>query len=207
MSEKYTEIFLVRHGETYAKTNENELGLPYVCGSGSRISRNTHLTENGKQQMFGVGEKYKYVTFDVVVISDLVRSRESALAFLDGAGQNVLQAQIIENPNITEIDYGQDDGVSEEKIKEKKKNFFSDPNKTAVEYDTLRGGETFEQAGKRMKNALTEIAQTYPNKKVLIISHSGAMRAFAGNIVVSQDLKFGEVMRIKANGENLEIIS
>jgi broad specificity phosphatase PhoE len=206
-TKKETEIYLVRHGETFAKTNENQLGMPFVCGSGSEICRITHLTDNGKKQMYEVGEKYKNTKFDLVVVSDLPRSIQSAEEFLKGSGQEKLIKEIVSDARLTEIDYGEDDGVAEEEIKEKKRNFFADKTKTAEEYDKLRGGETFAEAGKRMREAILDISRKCPNKKVLIISHSGSMRALAGNIVPGQDLKFGEVLKIVCDGQDFILSS
>lgn len=201
-----TEIYLVRHGETFAKTKENPLGVPFVCGSGSEISRSTTLTEEGKEGMRKVGEQYKDTKFDAVcVISDLIRSEQSAVEFLKGAGQT--DFELVIDPRVSEIHYGDDDGMPEDKIKAKKDEFFKDREKTGrtgEDYDKARGGETFAQAGVRMREALIDIASKYPGKKVLIVSHSGSIRALMGNVVPGQDLKFGEVVKFKVEGENIQ---
>lgn len=199
MEKKETKIFIVRHGETFAKTSQNELGMPFVCGSGSEISRNIHLTPNGKMQMEKNGGNYRDVKFDICIISDLIRSRETAEAFLKGAVQE--GAETLVDPRVTEINYGEDDGISEDIVKQKKKTFFADETKTAEEYDLSRGGETFFQAGIRMRDAIKDISEKYPEKKILIISHSGSMRAFTGNIIPGQDLKFGEVLKVGVHGD------
>lgn len=201
-----SEIFLVRHGETFAKTSENELGVPFVCGSGAEISRNTHLTPNGKEQMFKVGQDYVGQNFDVVIISDLVRSRESAEEFLKGAGQEQLIDSLIINENISEINYGEDDGVAEEKVKEKKKKFFAEnPQYNGDLTFAFPGAESFARAGERMRKQIKKIAKEYPGKKVLVISHSGSMRAFMGNVISGQDLKFGEVIKLKSDGAKVSL--
>lgn len=206
-TKKETEIFLVRHGETFAKTTNNPVGAPFVCGSGSEVSRNTHLTDAGKEGMFKVGQNYEGVQFDAVIVSDLIRSRESAEAFLEGAGLPSMENEIIVDPRITEINYGEDDGVAEEIVKEKKKKFFAEnPQYNGDLSFAFPGAESFKSAGERMRNAISDISKQYAGKKVLIISHSGAMRAFTGNVVPGKDLKFGEVIKIKGNGENLELI-
>jgi broad specificity phosphatase PhoE len=201
-----TYIYLVRHGETFAKTVENELGAPFVCGSGSEISRSTHLTENGKQQMFQVGQNYKDVSFDIAIVSDLVRSRESAEEFLKGAGQLSLVDKIIVYEGVTEIDYGTDDGMLEATVKEKKKLFFSDSTKTAEDYDNFRGGETYSAASARMKQTLFNLAKNNLDKNILVLSHSGSMRAFLGNVVPGQDLDFGQVVKLAFDGEVLHLV-
>jgi uncharacterized phosphatase len=211
-----TEIFLVRHGETYAKTIENELGEPFVCGSGSELSRDTHLTDNGKKQMYEVGKNFQSTIFDIVIISDLIRSKESAEEFLKGAGQENLINEMMVDPDISEINYGEDDGVSELKVKEKKQKYFADYPEHNNNFEfAFPGAESFAKAGKRMRDALVNITNKYPNKKVLILSHSGSMRALHltgqisepdTGIAIGQDLKFGEVMRLKFIDEKLEII-
>lgn len=191
------EIFLVRHGETYAKTNENDLGEPFVCGSGSEISRNTHLTENGKKQMFEVGEQYKEVDFDMVIVSGLVRSYESALAFLKGAEKENLIDEIIVNPGVTEINYGEDDGVAEKIVIEKKKKFFKEfPDKNGDLSFAFPGAESFQEAGSRMREEIKKIYKKHAGSKILVVSHSGSMRALVGNVVPGKDLNFGEVVKI-----------
>lgn len=216
--DKNTEIYLVRHGETYAKTIENSLGIPYVCGSGSEISRKTHLTGKGKQQMFEIGkENFLNTKFDMVIISDLIRSRESAEALLAGSGEQNNGVKIIVNSRVTEINYGEDDGISEEVVKEKKKKFFElHPEKNGDFNFAFPGAESFTQAGERMKKALLEIAKTNPGKIILVVSHSGSIRALFltgqvidshSKIVIGQDLKFGEIMKLTSDGEKLQVLN
>jgi broad specificity phosphatase PhoE len=153
--------------------------------------------------MFEVGQNYKEVDFDVVIVSDLVRSRESAEAFLKGAGKENLIDKIIVNQGVTEINYEEDDGVAEAKVKEKKKKFFTEnPDKNGDLSFAFPGAESFADAGERMKKTLKKIDEEYPGKKVLIISHSGSMRALVGNVVPGKDLNFGKVVKIKIDNED-----
>ncbi|NIR34944.1 MAG: histidine phosphatase family protein, partial [Actinobacteria bacterium] len=55
----------------------------------------------------------------------------------------------------------------------------------AFEHDLPRGGtgETFASVGRRMAGALDAIAGAHPDEKVGVVTHGGAIRAFAASLV------------------------
>jgi broad specificity phosphatase PhoE len=135
---------------------------------------------------------------------------------LAGSGDQNKSVEIIVDPQVTEINYGEDDGVGEELVKEKKKKFFAEYPEKNGDFDfAFPGAESFAAAGKRMKNALLEIAKKYPGKKILVVCHSGSMRALHltghisdpnSKVAIGQDLKFGQIMLLVSDGEGLEVI-
>lgn len=208
-------FYVVRHGETEAKTNPEEKGGPLVSG---RL--NTPLTAKGINEMFGVGEKYKNTKFDIVYISPLTRSEQSALAFLKGAEQ--MHIELIEDGAIIEINYGPHEGKPASQVDLEKKAFFGSDEGKKVDglgykfpglHPEFGEQESFREGAERFSNALKRLAKENLGKNVLVISHSGIMRALqlTGKITsagaeIGKDLKFGEVIKIKSDGESLELI-
>lgn len=213
---KFAELYVVRHGETEAKANSQENGGPLVSG---RL--NTPLTENGKKGMFEVGENNKAVAFDVAYVSPLLRSHQSAEEFLKGAGQEGLINTIIEDADLLEINYGPHEGMPASEVDKQKKAFFGTDEGKAVDglgykfpgsHPEFGEQESFREGAERYSKALEKIAKENPGKNVLVISHSGVMRALqlcgkieSAGAAIGKDLKFGEVIKIKSDGQSLEL--
>jgi broad specificity phosphatase PhoE len=211
---KETTFYIVRHGETEAKANPTENGGPLVSG---RL--NTPLTEKGISEMKKVGEGYKNIKFDKVFISPLTRSEQSALAFLEGAEQ--MHIELVEDGAIIEINYGPHEGMPASEVDKIKKAFFGSEEGKQVdglgysfpgEHPEYGKQESFREGAERFSSALKRLAKENPGQNVLVISHSGIMRALqlTGKITnngaeIGKDLKFGEVIKVTSNGENLEL--
>lgn len=136
--------------ESHATTTDNEEGK----ASGWN---DVELSKAGMQQAKELGKRRKLKDFDVVFVSDLKRSFDTAiLAF----GKNT--RKIHQDWRLRECDYGDMMGGS----------------KAAMDKDRLKritepypNGESFEVANRRMVNFLKELAQNKDYKNVMIIGH------------------------------------
>jgi broad specificity phosphatase PhoE len=211
---KVKKNYIVRHGETEAKIGN------LVSGH-----METHLTENGKREMFEVGEKYKNVKFDVAYISPLMRSRESAEAFLKGAEQEHLIDKLIVEGDLIEINYGPHEGMDAEQVRALKNKFFDSEEGKKVDglgyafpgtHPKYGEQESFRQGADRYEKVLKKIGREIGldenSKNVLIISHSGVMRAMqlceklkSAGAEIGKDLQFGEVLVVESDGENIKL--
>ncbi|MDB5187739.1 MAG: phosphoglycerate mutase [Candidatus Kaiserbacteria bacterium] len=210
---EFAKLFLVRHGETAAKTNDLANGGPLVSG---RLD--TPLTENGKKSMIETGKNYKNIAFDAVFVSPLARSHDSAQAFLEGAEQSHLIP--IVDPDLIEINYGIHEGMPVTEVAQQKKEYFAAHPQDNNNFDFAFPGqhpifgsaESFKKGALRFKAALTRIAGEYQGKNILIVSHSGIMRALQltgevenRGVTVGGDVPFGDMLILKSDGHMLEL--
>lgn len=101
-SEKYPEIYVFRHGETFDNRNK------VFCGR-----RDSKITEVGKKQARLLGEKLKSKQIDVCVTSSLSRSKDTAKIALKGK-----KVRFEVDDRVIERDYGKLSGTSKMKILE-----------------------------------------------------------------------------------------
>lgn len=209
-------FFIVRHGETEAKNNPLERGGSLVSGH-----LETPITKKGKEDMEKVGAQYKDIKFDVCYISPLARSRESAAAFLKGAEQEWLLEDLKVREDLIEINYGPHEGMPVSVVSKIKKDFFESPEGKKVDglgyifpgmHPIYGEQESFRAGASRYSLALKKIAQENPGKNILVISHSGVMRALqlcgeisSRGVAIRQDLKFGEVIELVSDGFTLDL--
>lgn len=150
-----TLICLVRHGQT----DWNKAHL--IQGR-----FDNPLNDTGKEQLYQTGLKIKSlnITWDVYLSSPLSRAIESQQIIknvLTGSKDN-----IIIRPNLIEREFGDADGKPiEEKI-------YQD-----IMNDNIYGMETSKDIQTRALKEINELAKIYPNKNLLIVTHSHFIKA------------------------------
>lgn len=147
-------IFTVRHGET----NYN---LQHLCNDDPKID--VHLTENGKRQTQVVAEKLKQIKFDIIYISESLRTRETA--------------EIINKHHNVELRVNS-------KINDRKTGFegkstyeFNEFMKDDLFNKKLKGGESFQEEKSRVFSFLDELSD---HKNILIVSHHETIKIITG---------------------------
>lgn len=159
-------LYLVRHGET----EWNKIGI--VMGQSD-----SPLTKNGLEQAKTTARELKDVSFDAVFSSDLHRARRTAEII-----KLERQLAIQTSKALRERDFGHWEGKRKE---EYQKNFqhvldkiktLSEKEQKELKFD--HDIESDEQVISRFIVQLSEIAVAYPNKTVLVVSHSGCIRTF-----------------------------
>jgi probable phosphoglycerate mutase len=128
------------------------------------------LTELGREQARKLGERLAAVPFAAVVRSPLGRTRETAELVVRGLRHVVLR-------ELTEIDYGEWEGLSPAQARERDPELYDawveDPSRIAPP-----GGETAAQVADRALAALRQIEEDFAdaNRPVLAISHKATLR-------------------------------
>ena len=142
------ELYLVRHAQT-------ELNLEKRM-AGSRID--TLLTEKGIEQTKKISERLKDENFDLILCSPLTRTRQTLKIILENQIENNLQF----DDGLMERDWGSLSG-------EFHKN---------VDFENLADDtEKIEDFEKRVFSTLEKYYDKNKNSKVLVVTHSGVIRA------------------------------
>ena len=166
---------MLRHGETTA-------GASFVG------STDVSLTKLGWQQMQNaVPENYGY---DAIISSPLKRCSDFAKAF---SIQHDIPL-VLEN-NFSEMDFGEWEGHSSEKVWETDKDallaFWRDPIENSP-----TGGEDIVHFHARVMGAFTRMLKEYENKHILFISHVGTIRSI---LIWLMDASLRNANRINVN--------
>jgi broad specificity phosphatase PhoE len=149
-----TNIRIVRHGETDWNVERRLQGRSDIP-----------LNENGRAQARAIIGAIKDLEIDVCICSPLRRAKETAEIILDGWGGETVYDQ-----RITERNYGKYEGL------------FSGKTSNDLGLWTLGAKfdasvETLDSLIKRAKEFLDDITAKYKGKNILIVSHSGIIKA------------------------------
>ncbi len=146
-------VTLVRHAET----EENFLG--HIQGRSNPL-----LNDTGRRQVLRLKNKLSDLKYDLCFTSPLIRSFETALVLV---GDRV---EIQRDDRIIEREMGELEGRPKEEY-----NAFQFWN-----YDKNRsdyGIEPIRDLFQRCENFLDELKEKYPDKSIMIVTHSGPYRA------------------------------
>jgi alpha-ribazole phosphatase len=159
MKDSKTEIYLIRHGETELNTEGVYYGWT-DCG----------LSEKGVMQAEDLADILQDVGFDAVISSSLIRTVITAVIV-----SGFTPDEIIKDERLRELNFGDWEGMNHsevgEKYKEAWENWSSDWKSAAPPK-----GESFMEMYSRVKNCIEAILKEYKGKRVLVVSHQGAMR-------------------------------
>jgi len=154
-------IFM-RHGE--ADNNVNRILV------GRHIE--SHLTENGRQQVTDTANYLKEIVVDKVFVSPVIRARETAEIVCD-----VINLDYEIDERLYEIELGKLVGMNYEDIIEKHGNlflkFYSGDEQMLDDY----GVESFTSVKMRIKHLLDEAMERYPNKNIIFVTHLDPIKA------------------------------
>lgn len=155
-----TRILLIRHGESVANRSDTFSGYSDVA-----------LEEKGKIQAIWTAEFVtKKYHIDKVYASDLQRAYETGKAVADLLGLEVIPEQ-----GVREINGGDWEGVP---FTELPVRFSEDYHTWMTNIGMVRctGGESTEELGKRVYEALTKIARENEGKTVVVATHATPIR-------------------------------
>ncbi|HEV2767366.1 MAG TPA: histidine phosphatase family protein [Acidimicrobiales bacterium] len=105
--------------------------------------------------------------FDAVVASDLVRARDTAAILADALGLGPVAI----DPRLRERDVGEWAGLTREQIDERWPGALDQPGGPRPP-----GGESPPQVFARARRALDELAVTYGEAELLVVTHGGVIR-------------------------------
>ena len=156
-----TEIYLIRHGVTDNNVQGIFQGLT-----------DAPLSEKGLRQAECLGERFREEAIDAVYASPLLRTIQTA----QGANR-YKQLPIRQCSGIIELNGGEMEGRTMEEnmalYPKAVENMFSAPALFAAP-----GGESMRQVYDRVSRAMLEIAVENEGKRVIVVSHGCAIRAF-----------------------------
>ncbi|HVY73151.1 MAG TPA: class I tRNA ligase family protein [Candidatus Paceibacterota bacterium] len=146
--------FVMRHGEALSNTK----GI-----FDSKGDSGNHLTDAGKRMVVETAQKIKHEKIDLVIVSPLLRTQETAKLVLKELG--LPDSALMTDERLREISVGVFEGKT---IEEWKKNFSSRIERFAR---SVEGGETYADVRHRVGDFLFEIERRYTGRRVLIVTH------------------------------------
>jgi broad specificity phosphatase PhoE len=154
------EIYLIRHGET----DFNRLGIVQGCGV------DTSLNNTGILQASAFFQFYDKIPFDLVIHSNLVRSKETVEPFIQSG------IEYIEMPEIREISWGIYEGQPyTDSMRIAYKEMIDAWSRNDLDARFTRG-ESAADLMSRVSEAIQRI-KMLPHEKILICSHGRTIRA------------------------------
>ncbi len=146
------DIILIRHGQT-----ENNVNRIFS-------TKNTRLTEKGREQIKKTKTYVDTLFFDKVYVSPLCRAIET---------MKILGLEGKKEERIKEVDFGLFEGNTYEAIKEKYPDEVEQWNEDYINYVTPKG-ESIKLAYERVTSFLEEISQK--DEDVVLVCHDGVTR-------------------------------
>lgn len=160
-------LYYLRHGQSVLNTKGQFAGLT-----------NTKLTKTGEDQAHTAGQKAKGIAIDIIICSPLLRTRETARLFAEGAGLN--PSLIKTNALLVERDFG-----SLEKTK-----WTPGRSHTLINDNLPDGVEPWNSMLKRGRELL-EYLNDLPVDNVLLVGHGSIGRAIRSLVEPTADIHAG----------------
>ena len=152
-------LILVRHGETDWNKAQRFQG-----------QANMALNKTGRRQAAALAAALRQAEVNAILASDLQRAQETAHPIAAVFG---LPVQL--EPRVREMAFGAWEGLSYSQIQQQ----FPD-GLAAWQEDALHvsppGGETLMQVTERVQAALSDLADTYRDRTVVLVTHGGPLR-------------------------------
>jgi len=158
-------LYLARHGET-----DDNARLVFQGQAGRGLNR------RGRAQAARLAERVKRLELSAVVTSDLERAVETAQIVAKGLG--LVPAL---DRDLREVDVGAWTGMAYREVAERY------PEEWAAwseGFDIPRGGgETYAALAARVDAAMTRLADVHAGKRVLVVSHGGAIKSWIATLL------------------------
>lgn len=162
-----TFIYLVRHGETILTPDRKFSGIGKL---------NPPLTEDGRVQSKKVALEIAKIKPDVLISSPLKRTRDTAEEISKVTGLTP-----IFDEDWVECNFGNWDGLSIQEVKEKWPDEYNSWISTSAY--TPPDGESYDDLAARIEPAFDSLAEKYPGKKVVVVTHNGVIKQLASIVL------------------------
>lgn len=153
-----TTILLARHGETDWNRENRFQG-----------HADPPLNERGREQARELAARLQGEPVAAVYASPLARARETAEIVAAQLGRSVETVAALR-----EVDVGSWAGLTRAQVRERFPEAFARWVAHGPGWDD---GETYEQMGERVVEALYELARRHPGEQILVVTHGGPVRA------------------------------
>ena len=162
-----TRIFLARHGES----EHNIAEVPYFAGGS--LEQDTPLTEKGIESAKKVAERLREAHVEILVSSDLKRSKQTAEVIAQELGYPV---EIIELEGLREVHVGELTGKTRDQVRTEGSEAAQRALELFISGDIRKidfpGGDSYESVCQRVKEVLNRIVREHGDKaKIAIIGH------------------------------------
>ena len=162
-----TFVYMVRHGETILTPDRKFSGIGKL---------NPPLTEEGRIQAQKVAAEIAKIKPDVLIASPLQRTRETAEEVSKLTGLEPIYDEIW-----YECSFGEWDGLSVDEVKAKwPEEYLAWISSSAF---TPPGGESYDDLAARIEPAFDALAEKYPHKKVVVVTHNGVIKQLASIVL------------------------
>ena len=161
-----TRLLLVRHGEITTSREWRYVGHLDV-----------DLTETGVKQMKRIGERLKNERVDVLLSSDLQRTRKGAEIIGTMIG---LKPQ--PNAAFREINLGEWEGLTRDEIVAQFPVDFEERSQN-LPYFRIRNGESFADLQARVIRQIETVLEEYKGKNIALIAHGGVNRVIITHVL------------------------
>ena len=158
--EKYTRLYLVRHGQV--------AGFENLVANGHT---DVDITETGVIQMNTMAERLRLVELNAIYATGLTRTEKGAKII--GQHHNI---PVISRPEMKEIFFGDWEGMSLEEIENAYPGELDKRFTDIAGYRPPGNGENMNDVSKRVMACLKEIISVKEGKNILIVAHGGVNR-------------------------------
>ena len=166
LSHMPTNVFLIRHAETYGNIEGR------FCGHSE-----TELTPRGIEQARALGLRLKSQRFDAAYSSDLSRAHRTAFHALE---QHESALEAILDPGLREMHYGEWESLLGHDIGKHSPDLLRDFFRCRV---PAPGGESVQQVRERTAQALRAVVAAHPDQTILVVSHGNAIMAMMAELL------------------------
>lgn len=185
----YCRFYIVRHGQTEWNVQRRVQG-----------HLDSPLTLKGQEQAKIVAQELKSIPFDAIYSSDLLRAKHTAETI---SLEHKLAVQT--HKLLRERNFGKLEGVPIQELRQFDAIYEQLDDLGKQKYKIADDVESDEEIATRFITFLREVAVLYPGKTVLVITHSGIMKAFLIKIGFGtyQTLPHGSI----ANAAYIQLLS
>ena len=162
-----TEFVIIRHGQTHGNVTRTLQG-----------QRNTDLDDTGIRQVQLLALRLKnHPPFDAIYSSDLKRTMDTAQILVNSIG-----GTIIPEPQLREWHLGALQGRNWEELQIEYPEIMNSFRNSRVDVE-VPGGERRSVMERRLAGCIDSLAAQHPGKRLLLVTHGGALRAIFRHIV------------------------
>jgi alpha-ribazole phosphatase len=183
-----TTLLLIRHGQTDWNVEGRYTGQSDIP-----------LNETGREQARYLAERLQDAPPDVMISSDLRRASETANIIAE-----VTEAPIHTDARLREINQGVWEGMLFPDIKAKFAKEFAARQANPLTV-SAPNGETVGQVRSRVLDAVKDMAQKYPNRRVAVVAHGFVLALIKTDAYNHPIAKVWDLIPPNAESEEIEI--